>query len=243
MNAAEIMSRDVIAIGPDAPLSQAVQLMLDAKVSGVPVLDPDGRPVGMLTEGDLLRRAETGTEGAAPGWLAVLFTPGRLAGQYIQTHGRRVAEIMTPDVIAVDEAASLADVVELMRRRRIKRVPVLRGEKIIGILSRADLMRVLAKALRAPMETPDDHEIRTRVETELDRQPWVHRRSVTVAVRNGVVLLDGCLFDVREREAVRILAENMPGVKRVENRLVCIEPVTGILILGPEEEQERQGAA
>ncbi len=238
MNAAEVMSRDVIAISSDAPLAQAVQLMLEAKVSGLPVLDTEGRPVGMLTEGDLMRRAETGTEGAAPGWFAVLFMPGRLAAQYVQTHGRRVAEIMTPDVTAVEEATPLADVVELMRRRRIKRVPALRGEKIVGIVSRADLMRVLAEALRSPAEAPGDHEIRARIEAELARQPWVHRRSVTVAVENGVVLLDGCLFDMRERDAMRVLAENTPGVKRVENRLICVEPTTGMLMFGPEQDQE-----
>lgn len=243
MHAGEIMSRDVIAISPDAPLSQAVRLMLDAKVSGVPVVDTEGRPIGMLTEGDLLRRVETGTEGGSPGWLAVLFTPGRLAEQYIQTHGRRAAEIMTPDVVAVEEATPLADIAELMRRRRIKRLPVLRDGKLVGIVSRADLMRVLAETLSAPAEAPDGSVTRAHIEAELGRQPWARRHSVTVAVQNGVVLLDGCLFDVRERDAIQVLAENIPGVKRVENRLVCIEPTTGTLIFGPEEEQVEQNGS
>ncbi len=235
MNAAEIMSRTVIAIRPEAPLAQAVRLMIDAKVSGMPVIDAQGRAAGMLTEGDLLRRVETGTEGAAPGWFASLMMPGRLAEHYIQTHGRRVGEVMTPDVVTVEEDASLKEVVLLMQRKRIKRVPVLRGGKVVGIVSRADLVRVLADALFASSETPDDAAIAERIRGELRRQPWAHPRGVTVAVENGAVLLDGCVFDVRERDAMRVLAENVPGVKKIENRVICIEPNTGMLIYGPDD--------
>jgi len=154
-----------------------------------------------------------------------------------------VAEIMTPDVVAVEEVTQLADITELMRRRRIKRLPVLRDGKLVGIVSRADLMRVRAEALSAPAETPDDGATRARIEGELGRQPWAHRQSVTVAVQNGVVLLDGCLFDARERDAIQVLAENIPDVKRMESRLVCIEPTTGTLIFGPEEEQVEQNGS
>ncbi len=236
MNAAEIMSRKVVAISPDAPLAQAVRLMIESRVSGIPVVDAEGRAVGMLTEGDLLRRIETGTEGAAPGWFATLVMPGRLAGEYIQTHSRRVDEVMTSDVVTVGEDASLEEVVVLMRRHRIKRLPVLRGGKLVGIVSRADLVRVLADALLASTEKSDDAAIAERIRAELRRQPWAHDRGVTVAVEEGVVLLDGCVFDLREREAMRVLAENVAGVKRVENRLVWVEPNTGMVIAGPEDE-------
>lgn len=236
MNAAEVMSRTVVVISQDAPLSQAVRLMLDGRISGLPVVDGLGRPVGILTEGDLVRRAETGTGGDRPGWLASVFTPGRLAERYIRTHGRRVAEVMTPEVVAVEEDASLADVAATMQRQRVKRLPVVRGGRVVGIISRADLLRVLADALAAPAASSSDSAIFEKINEELGGQPWAHRRGVTVEVREGVVLLDGTVFDLRERDAIRVLAENVPGVKKVENRLVCVEPNTGILIVGSDEE-------
>ncbi|HET6182917.1 MAG TPA: CBS domain-containing protein [Acetobacteraceae bacterium] len=236
MNAADVMSRTVIAINEDAPLSQAVRLMLDGRVSGMPVLDKEGRPVGVLTEGDLLRRAETGTAGDAPGWFASVFRPGRLAEDYIRTHGRRVGEVMTPKVITIDEDTPLAEIAQIMERQRIKRLPVVRDGKVVGIVSRADLLRPLAEKLRETEESPSDAAIRARFVEELARQPWAHRRGITVEVVNGVVLLDGCVFDLRERDAMQVAAENIPGVKRVENRLVCIEPNTGALIYAPDDE-------
>ena len=121
MNAADVMSRNVIGISADAPLSQAVRLMIDHRISGLPVLDATGRPTGMLTEGDLLRRVETGTDGPRAGWLSIIFTPGRLAGDYVHTHGRHVADVMTPDVVSVPETMPLPELSVLMRARRIKR--------------------------------------------------------------------------------------------------------------------------
>jgi CBS domain-containing protein len=242
MNAADVMSGTVIAVSRDAPLSQAVRLMVDNRISGLPVLDEAGRAVGMLTEGDLLQRAETGTAGKAPGWLSAIFTPGRLAGAYVHTHGRRVADVMTPDVIIVDEAVPLADLVELMRARRVKRLPVTRDGVVVGIVSRADLVRALAKEFDKPAATESDAVIRDKILAELAKQPWAPRRSFTVAVDDGVVDLDGVVFDVRERDAIRVAAENVPGVKEVENRLVCVEPNTGMLMVGPEVEEAQRDA-
>ncbi len=235
MIAADLMSRSVVAISPDAPLAQAIQLMTDRRVSGLPVIDAEGRAVGMLTEGDLLRRVETGTEGKAPGWFASFFFPGQQAERYVHTHGRRVAEVMTQDVISVEEETPLAEVVALMQRRRIKRLPVLRGDKVVGIISRADLVRVVGDALAEGAVTADDTAIRKSIIEEIAQAPWAPRTSVSVAVENGVVLLDGCVFDMRGRSAIGVLAENVPGVKRVENRLICIEPATGMLIYDPDD--------
>ncbi len=241
MKAADVMSPAVIAVRADAPLAQAVRLMIENRVSGLPVLDEAGHSAGILTEGDLLRRAETGTEGKPPGWFGIFFTPGRLAGTYVQTHGRRVADIMTPEVICVEEATPLEDVVELMRRNRIRRLPVTRNGAVVGIVSRADLLRALARELDTPASTASDATIRDAILAELARQPWAPRRSVTIAVQDGVVGIDGVVFDVRERDAFRVLAENVPGVQRVENRLVCVEPETGILMIGPEEDAPARG--
>jgi len=217
-----------------------VRLMIDNHISGLPVLDPAGHAVGVLTEGDLLQRIETGTAGKAPGWLSVIFTPGRLASTYVQTHGRRVSDVMTPDPITIDEATPLAEVSELMRTRRVKRLPVTRDSKVVGIVSRADLVHALAKELDTPAASASDTVIRNAILSELASQPWAPRRSFSIAVEDGVVDLDGVVFDVRERDAIRVAAENVPGVKQVENRLVVIEPNTGMLMVGPEDEETKR---
>lgn len=230
MNAADVMSQPVIAIGPDAPLAQAVRLMLERGFSGLPVLDAGSRLVGILTEGDLMRRIEIGTGGETAGWLASLFTPARLAAGYVRTHGRRVAELMSREVRCVTEDTPLAEVVTLMEHYRIRRLPVVRGEKVVGIVSRADLMRAVGDELGAPAATVDDATIREKILGELAQEPWAPAGSIGVAVVEGTVELDGSVLDTRERDAIGVLAENVPGVKRVENRIVCIEPTSGVVL-------------
>ena len=156
MNAADIMSREVLALDAEAPLAQAVRLMTEHRVSGLPVLDRAGRLVGVLTEGDLLRRAEIGTDGDPPGWIASLLFPGREAGAYVRTHGRRVEEIMTDTPVTVTEDTPLAELVRLMQRHRVKRLPVLREGRLVGVVSRADLIRKLGEALAGPPASADD---------------------------------------------------------------------------------------
>lgn len=235
MKAADVMTTPIVGIGPDAPLLQAVRLMIENRISGLPVLDDAGRPLGILTEGDLLQRAETGTAAEYAGWFGVFFRPGQLAGDYVRTHGRHVQDIMTPEVVTVTEDMPLADVVDIMRRQRIKRLPVVRDGIAIGVVSRFDLIRTLAKQLDRPASTEDDESLRSQIIKELSAQPWAPRRSISVAVENGVAEIDGVVFDVRARDAVRVLVENVPGVKSVENRLVCVEPNTGILIADGDE--------
>jgi len=144
MKASDVMSRNILSVGRDAAIAEAIRLMLDNRISGLPVIDTAGRLVGILTEGDLLRRSETGTERHRPRWLEILMGPGRLAGEYVRTHGRKVAEIMTRDLVSVTPDTPLDEIVALMERRRIKRVPVLDGDTPVGIVSRADLLRALA---------------------------------------------------------------------------------------------------
>lgn len=225
------MWREVIAIRRDATLAQAVRLMVDKRISGLPVVDEAGRLVGIVTEGDLLRRAETGTEAQA-GWLANLFAAGTQAGRYVQAHTQRVADLMTPEVVSVGEDAPLNEVVQLIEENRIKRLPVLRDGKLVGIISRADLVRALSEELIQVAQTADDAMIVQRTREELSKQPWAHSRAICIACQNGEVVLDGCVFDMRERDAIRVLAEGIPGVKSVDNRLACVEPNTGTVIYG-----------
>jgi CBS domain-containing protein len=248
MNASDVMTREIISVRPDTTVAEAIRMMLDNRISGLPVIDEAGRLVGILTEGDLLRRGETGTERHRPRWLEILMGPGRLAEEYVRTHGRKIGEVMTRDPVSVTPDTSLKEIVELMERRRIKRVPVLDGEAPVGIISRADLLRGLAGALEAtPVAAMSDAEIRERILAELARTAWVPRDGIAITVENGIVDLNGVILDEKERGALRVAAENVPGVRAVEDHLVWVEPVSGTIIDAPrdarsgEEPATRQG--
>lgn len=236
MKAMDVMTRDVVSIGPDASILEAVRLMLQHRISGLPVVDFSGQLQGIVTEGDFLRRAETGTQRRRPRWLEFLLGPGRLATDYVQASGRQVAEVMTTDVHTVTEDTPLERLVNVMERYRIKRVPVMRGERIVGIVTRANLMRaVAALALGERPVAADDAAIREQLLTELKRQSWAPVGLIDVIVKDGVVNLSGALTDERERQAIRIAAENIPGVKKVADHLVWIEPNTGMVMESPED--------
>ena len=233
MNAADVMTKAVVAIDPGAPIAQAIRLMAAHRISGLPVLDRDGQLVGMLTEGDLLRRAETGTGGDPAGWFGCMVMPGRTAARYIRTHARHVDEVMTGNVVAVAEDTPLQHVVELMRRHRVRRVPVVRDGRLVGVVSRADIVGKVGEVLDAEAATVDDATIKRAVYDAMDAEPWSRGCRLAVAVEDGVVSLDGCLFDANERAAMTVLAETVPGVKRVENRVICVEPLSGITTYDP----------
>jgi CBS domain-containing protein len=235
MIVADAMTRQVLAIDPDAPLVQAVRLMTEHKVSGLPVVDRDGRVAGMLTEGDLIRRAETGTDGQKAGWFTNFFLSGWVAENYVLTHGRRVGEVMSNGAFTVTENMDLAEAVELMRHHRVKRLPVLRDGRLCGIVSRADLVRELGKALSVAPVNADDAAIATALRAAIDREGWADDKMVTIAVNGGVIDLDGCLFDTRKREALGVLAENIPGVTKVANRIICIEQNSGMVTYDPSD--------
>ena len=238
MNASDLMSRDIVTVRRTAPIAEAIRLMLDKQVSGLPVLDDHGKAVGILTEGDLLRRSETGTERHRPRWLEILMGPGRIAGEYVRTHGRRVEEVMTRDLISVAGDTPLEHIVELMERRRIKRVPVFDGDRLIGVVSRSNLLRALARALDEKGAAPHgDDEILDHIRAELKKAAWVPREGLAITVNDGVVCLDGVVLEEKEREALRVVAENAPGVKGVEDHLVWVEPVSGLVVHATQDEQ------
>ncbi len=235
MKVSDVMTREVVSIAPDASVTEAVRLMLQHKISGLPVMDAAGNLRGVVTEGDFLRRAETGTQRKRSRLVEFLLGPGRLATDYVQTAGRRVGEVMTPEVRTVTEDEPLEKVVHLMERYRIKRLPVMRGAKVVGIVTRANLMRALATlALAEHPVAADDAGIRERLIAELKKQSWAPVGLMDIVVKDGVVKLSGALTDERERQAIRIAAENIPGVKKVEDHLVWIEPNTGVVVEAPE---------
>lgn len=235
MKASDVMTRDVITVRRETSVTNAIRLILDNNVSGLPVLD-NGKVIGILTEGDLLRRSETGTEKHRPRWLEIAMGPGRMAGEYVRTHGRRVAEIMTTDLVSVAGDTPLDEVVGLMERRRIKRVPVIEGEVLVGVVSRLDLLRALLCAIEAQhSEHRGDDNIREQIMAELANAAWVPRDGLSISVKDGVVDLNGVILDEKEREALRVVAENVPGVRSVEDHLVWIEPVSGTVIDPPQD--------
>lgn len=226
MKAADIMSTGVVTVGPDAPIGEAARLMLQHRISGLPVVDAHGTLAGIVTEGDLLRRAELGTERRRPRWLELILMPGTLAEDYVRSHGRRVEEVMSWEVATVAPDTPLAEVVALMQRRRIKRVPVVDGGKLVGMISRADLIRALARELEAAPETVgDDLAIRRRILDELDRAGWAPAATIAVTVTDGVAELRGTVTDERVREGIVVAAENTPGVKQVKDELTVLLPV------------------
>jgi Mg/Co/Ni transporter MgtE len=210
--------------------------MLDHNVSGLPVVDAKGALVGMVTEGDLLRRAETGTERKRPHWLEFILGPGRLAADYVHAHARKVADVMTQKVVSVAPATSLEEIVRLMERHRIKRLPVVEHDRVVGIVSRASLLPVLAHlAAAAPPVSAGDTEIRARILKAIDQEPWAGHSLIDAVVRDGVVDLRGVILDERERAALRVIAENVPGVKVVRDHLAWVEPVSGMVLNVPSE--------
>ena len=226
MRAGDVMSSRIISIAPEATVLQAIELMLDNRISGLPVIDGTGALVGILTEGDFMRRTEMGTERKPARWLQLLVGPDRLAGDYVRSHGRKVEEVMTRDPITVSEDTPLDEVVRIMERQRIKRLPVMRKETVVGIISRANLLHALASMSRnLPAAAKSDADIRQRLADELARQPWAPIALIDLVVKNGVVELWGNITKLEQEEALKVCAENIPGVKSVVSHLTWVEPI------------------
>lgn len=235
MKVRDVMTKPVVSIDSEAPISLAIRLMLQKKISGLPVVDPAGNLVGVVTEGDFLRRAETGTQYTPPRWLEFLMGPGPMARDYVKAHGRTVSEVMTRDAKTVDEDTQLNDVVALMERNHIKRVPVLRGKKLVGIVTRANLLRALVATLHAaPPAGKGDIAVRENILRDINSATWAPVATVDAIVRNGVVTLSGFVLEERQRAALKVLVENVPGVKAVRDELVWVDPMSGVTI-EPEE--------
>lgn len=235
LQVSDVMNRRVVSIGPDAAVTDALRLMLDERISGLPVVAADGVVAGILTEGDFLRRSEIGTEPHHGRWLEFLIGPGRLANEYVDTHGRKVAEVMSTRVVGVTETMPLSEAVGLMEQHRVKRLPVLREGRLVGILSRADLLRAFVTAADESNCDTSDEGIRRRIADEIRRQAWSPQSMITVVVAGGEVHLHGVLFDDRLRAALQVLVENVPGVSKIHDHLATVEPMSGFVVQAPAE--------
>jgi CBS domain-containing protein len=218
LHAQDIMTRKVVTVRSDSTISEAAAQMVRHRISAVPVVD-DGLLVGIISEGDLVHRAEIGTAGRSRSWWLTLFRdPSTMAKEYARSHSRHVADLMTRTVRSVEEKASVEQIAELMDRARIKRVPVTRGGAVVGIVSRADLVKAIAGA--KPEDTdahPSDEGIRTRLLEEASAT------QIGVEVRDGFVSFWGTVNSEEERRASRILAENLAGVRGVEDHRLAID--------------------
>ncbi len=221
MNAADVMVTNVITVGPDACLQDVAHLFLSHRISAVPVVGSDGKLIGIVSEGDLMRRAEAGTGRQRAWWLSLLTGRQVLAAEYIKEHSRKVADVMTREVITAAPETPLRDIANTLEKNGIKRVPIVKDNKIVGIVSRANLLQALA-SLRKQIEggTPDDARIREGIVERLKAEPWSRPSLINVIVQDGTVELWGIVDSTVERRAVRVAAEVTPGVRAVNDNLI-----------------------
>lgn len=241
MQTRQIMTQNVITVSPGTPVADAARTMLDNRISGLPVVE-NGKLVGIVTEGDFLRRAELGTELRRPNWLQFILGGGREAADYVQAHGRKVADVMTRDPVTVSEETSLQDLVAAMEAHHVKRLPVMRDGRLVGIVARANLLRAistLARDVTGP--TASDEDIRARLMVKLMEADW-RPAGLQVTVRDGVAHLHGIIIDERVRQAAIVAAETTPGVTAVRDHLVLIRNWSGFYKLSPEDKAARDNA-
>lgn len=211
--------------------------MLTQRISGLPVTDAAGKLIGIVSEGGFIRRAEIGTQRRRARWLKFLLGAGRGASDFVHEQGRKVSEIMTPNPSTISEDALLEDIVATMEKYRIKRLPVMRQDKIVGIATRANLLQAVAGLARdVPDPTADDDHIRDRIATSLEKSDWCPF-GLSVIVRGGIVHLSGVITDDRVRQASIVAAENVAGVKKVHDHLCWVDPTSGMYLNSPEDEK------
>jgi len=221
LKARDIMSVKVVTVGPSTSVRDIAALMVEKGVSGLPVVDDNEKLLGMISEGDLLRRKEIHTEKRRGRWASFFAGIDKQAREFTKSHGLRADDIMTREVIHVSEGAPLADVVELMERHKVKRLPVLANNKLVGIVSRMDVLRALSSMQTQPVPPPADADaaIRAAMHDVLDNEEWAMSAMVNVIVSDGVVNLWGAVDSSDQRKALQVAAESIPGVKGVENHL------------------------
>ncbi len=237
MRAHQIMTRKLATVKADTPILEAANLMLQHHISGLPVVDEIGRLIGIVSEGDFMRRVEIGTQGPRVRWLDFLMGAGKSAVDFVREHGRKVGEIMTRDgLFTVTEDTPLEDLVRLMERQHVKRLPVVRGDTLVGIVTRSDLLRAVASLAReVPDPTADDDHIRGRVIASIEKNEW-QPMQLGVTVRDGIVHLSGMITDERFRQATVVAAENVPGVKLVHDHHYLFDAASGLSFPSPEDE-------
>jgi CBS domain-containing protein len=236
MRAHQIMTRPVLTVLPEATIAEAANIMLQRHISGLPVVDAAGKLVGIISEGDFIRRNEIGTQRKRGGFVRFILGPGKAATDFVHEHGSKVYEVMTPDPVTITEDTSLEAIVRLMEKNKLKRLPVTRGDQVVGIVSRANLLQAVASLARQiPDPTADDDHIRNRIIDALGRNDWCPH-GLNVMVREGIVHLSGIITDERSRQAAIVCIENVTGVKKVHDHLCWVDPMSGLYFIAPQDE-------
>jgi len=235
MRAHQIMTRNVITVTPHTTIQDAANIMLRGHISGLPVVDDAGQLVGIVSESDFLRRSEIGTGRKRAKWLEFLLGPGRAAADFVRERGRKVEDVMTQNPVTVDEETELEELVRLMEKNGIKRLPVIRSGQLVGIVTRSNLLHAVASvAHEIPDPTADDDHIRDRIIRAVDAADW-RPIGFEVSVRNGVVHLHGIITTDEARQATIVAAENTAGVKAVHDHLCFVDTWSGFYVESPED--------
>jgi CBS domain-containing protein len=217
------MTTTVHTVGPNTPVTEIARLLLDRRISGVPVVGDDGRVLGVVSEGDLMRRPESNTIPRRAWWLSLVASNDELARDYVKTHGTKAGDVMSKPAITVDAGADLAAVAALLEKKRIKRLPVLQDGKLAGIVTRSNLLHGLI-AHRGKLPASSDAAIRKQIEDELAGEVWTNLRTTNVVVMDGVAHLWSMVGSQSEREALIVAAERIPGVRSVEDHIAVMVP-------------------
>ncbi|MEZ5765605.1 MAG: CBS domain-containing protein [Xanthobacteraceae bacterium] len=237
MRAYQIMTPRLTTVRIDTPIAKAAELMLEKRVSGLPVVDAKGHLVGIVSEGDFLRRGEIGTRHRRSGWLEFFVGPGKLASEFVKEEGRTVGDVMTRDPVTIAEDATLEDIVQIMEQKGIKRLPVLRNGDLIGIVTRANLLQAVANLARdASQPSTDDDTLRKEILNAIESQPW-SPMGLNAVVRDGIVDLSGVITDDRQRNAVVVAAKNVPGVKAVHDHMCWVDTMSGFYVEAPSDQK------
>ena len=235
MRAHQIMTHSVITITPDATILEAAKTMLRHHVSGLPVVNTAGTLVGIVSEGDFVRRNEIGTQRKRGRWLKFLLGAGSAATDYVHEYGRKISDVMTSEPLTVTENAMLEEIVTLMETNGVKRLPVMNGDKLVGIVSRANLLQAVASLAREiPDPTADDDHIRSRVIAAIEKNDW-SPFGLNVIVRDGIVHLSGVITEERSRQAAMVAAQNVAGVQKVHDHLCWVDTMSGMYVESPED--------
>ena len=220
MLAREIMTRKPISVPASMPVEDCARLLREKRISAVPVVDAANGVIGIVSEGDLIRRREAGTQRRYSWWLELVSDPQAMARDFVKSSGHKVSDVMTRQVVSITEDMPLAAIAGILEKRHIKRVPVMRDGKLVGIVSRADLVRALLAGRAAPApSTASDSDIRDHFLARLDKEPWGPRAYVNIIVNEGKVELWGFAGSPEEARAIGLLAEEVPGVRSVVNNV------------------------
>jgi CBS domain-containing protein len=237
MRAHQIMTSDVVTVGPEASIVDAANIMLKQHVSGLPVVNEAGQLIGVISEGDFIRRTELGTERKRGRWLRLLLGPGQSASDFVHEHGRKVSEIMTTHPHTVQADATVVEIVKTMEKHHVKRLPVMQDGRMVGIVTRKNLLKAVANLARdVPAPSAADDAIRAQVIAAIERNDW-RPFGLSVLVRNGIVHLSGVITEERSRKATMVAAENVCGVKEVHDHLCWVDTMSGFYLNSPEDEQ------